>query len=65
MEYTPEYAPEITVRYTITFPGQQQTRNQPGYPIEIQIDEVLIHGKEISGFIDEIVESLERSRHDL
>ena len=48
MEHTPTYAPEITVKYTIVEPAQRLTRNQPGFDMQIEIDEILVHGQEIS-----------------
>ena len=46
-EYTPFYMPEVTVLYRVRA-GQSESFINPGYPPEIEIDEVLVHENEIS-----------------
>ena len=45
--YTPPDQPEVTVKYTI-LPGQKGNRNQPEFLPELEIEDILIHGQEVS-----------------
>ena len=45
--YTPPAMPEITVKYKI-LPGQPGTREQPEFLPELEIEDILIHGQEVS-----------------
>lgn len=47
-KYTPPAAEELEVYYKV-IPGQAQTFNQPGIAPEIDICDIYIYGKEISG----------------
>jgi len=53
--YSPKYAPEIDLFYKILSPGQEQTFEQPGYPPEIGICEIEIHGEIISEELTDIL----------
>ena len=52
--YTPEGMPEITLEYEYD-PGQIGTREQPGYPDEVEIFDIKIHGRLVSDRLTELM----------
>lgn len=54
-EYTPKYAPEITLHYLIIAPGEPYSFSSPPVGIDIDICFISVHGKLISGWFQSVL----------
>jgi hypothetical protein len=52
--YTPEDMPEVTLEYEF-IPGQAGSFDQPGYPDEVEIFDIKIHGRLVSDRLTELM----------